>query len=97
VSEYLTFQLSEEPRPGRKTSVYEVIAVRSGDVLGEIRWFGRWRQYTFWPTPGTTFNPSCLRAIASFAASQTEGHRAPARATPAQTVPPHADEQQWAR
>lgn len=42
------------------------IGAARGDKLGEIRWFSRWRQYTFYPEPGTIFNHDCLKAIAGF-------------------------------
>lgn len=59
-----------------KTGVWAVRSKRSGDVLGEIRWFGRWRQYTFSPSPGTTFNPDCLDLISKWTRERTAAHRA---------------------
>lgn len=47
-----------------KTSRYAVYNTRSGDQIGEIRWFGRWRHYTFFPADGTAFSAGCLRDIA---------------------------------
>jgi hypothetical protein len=44
-------------------------------VLGEIKWFGRFRQYAFFPANDTVFNPACLRDIAYFCDLQTKGHR----------------------
>lgn len=57
---YLEFVVVPSPT---KTEVVEVIAARDGSLLGRIKWFGRWRQFTFWPEPETTFNPDCLREI----------------------------------
>jgi hypothetical protein len=51
------------PTPGRKTSVVSICNRRSGDELGQIRWFGAWRQYCFYPSGGTIFNPTCLARI----------------------------------
>lgn len=39
---------------------------QEGQLLGIIKWFGRWRQYTFFPQPVTVFNRECLRDIANF-------------------------------
>lgn len=47
----------------RKTAVVDVHSTRSGMKLGRIAWFGRWRQYVFFPEPATVFNPECLDAI----------------------------------
>lgn len=52
--------------PSGKTQVWGVFSVNQGALLGEIRWFGRWRQYTFAPRPETTFNPDCLDTISEF-------------------------------
>lgn len=74
---YLIFR----PRPqqkGRKTDIVGVFSQSSGALLGTIRWFGRWRQYTFQPAPVTTFNPECLRVIAAKTEELTKAHRAEA-------------------
>ena len=67
-----------EPRLYRRTKWLEfliveskpktvVVAVRntSGQHLGEIRWYGAWRQYTFSPTQEAplVFNNRCLEDI----------------------------------
>lgn len=57
---YLTF--TRAPAPGT-TQVWHVRSTRSGDLLGTIKWYGAWRQYTFWPEPHTTFNTGCLDTI----------------------------------
>ena len=50
----------------RKTLVYTIAANSDGGSLGRVAWFGRWRQYTFDPMTGATFNNSCLRSLAAF-------------------------------
>ncbi len=58
---YLVF---EETGPeGRKTAVVQIPSASSGDQLGEIRWFGRWRQYCFYPATETIFNAGCMETI----------------------------------
>jgi len=46
-----------------RTKVIGVWSRKSGEILGEIRWFGRWRQYSFFPRPETVFNRECLEDI----------------------------------
>ena len=71
-NEYLVFD--EQWPDGRKTAVVEV-AARSGDLLGVISWFGRWRQYAFHPRPATTFNQGCLTTINDYMAALMEDRR----------------------
>ena len=51
-----------------KTFVWAVYAKERDVWLGNIRWLGRWRAYTFYPTGETIFaaSASCLRDIAAF-------------------------------
>ena len=46
-----------------KTWIVDVISKSSGIPLGEIKWWGPWRQYCFFPGPETLYNPGCLDAI----------------------------------
>lgn len=57
-TEYLRFV--DATPAGRKTTVLWIYSRQWGDALGEIRWFGRWRQYAFFPEKGTAWNPACL-------------------------------------
>jgi hypothetical protein len=49
---------------GAKTRKVFVCGITSG-MLGEIKWFGRWRQYAFFPSRNTIFNPDCMMDICS--------------------------------
>ena len=60
MSKYLRFSILE-PKP--KTKVIGVWSSKSGDRLGLIKWFGRWRQYSFIPEDNTIFNVECLNDI----------------------------------
>ena len=62
-SQYLDFVLSEQLP---KTKVWSVISKQHGDQLGTIKYFGRWRQYTFFPNTGTVWNTQCLQDVTSF-------------------------------
>jgi len=46
-----------------KTVVINVINNGSSTILGQIAWYGAWRQYTFNPYPSTVFNNECLKEI----------------------------------
>lgn len=61
MNEYLEFR--DETPAARKTNIIGVYSRSSGDLLGRIKWFGRWRQYVFFPEPGTIWNPECLDAV----------------------------------
>ncbi len=48
----------------RKTKfVYVLSATHPGVTLGEIRWYGNWRQYALYPRPNTIWNPDCLETV----------------------------------
>lgn len=63
--------------PTGKTYVWEV--TNDGIVLGQIRWFGRWRKYAFFPQRDTVFEEVCLRDLAMFCSARTADHRDLAR------------------
>ena len=48
-----------------KTQVWDVLD-SDGDTLGQVRWFGRWRRYSFYPSPFTVYEKDCLREVANF-------------------------------
>ena len=56
----------EEVEKKPKTSVYHCLRNSSGDVLGEVKWYGPWRQYCFYPAFSTVFNSGCLDGIVDF-------------------------------
>lgn len=58
---YLEFEVSDSP--SGKTKVVWIWKVGESILLGRIAWFGRWRQYAFYPEPGTIWNPDCLESV----------------------------------
>ena len=74
-TEYLAFDLVGRSASG-KTEIWTVGSVRQGAELGQVRWFGRWRQYAFFPGPETAFNAKCLRDVAEVCADLTRDHLA---------------------
>lgn len=70
---YVRFQKMDRS-PKRKTDAWLVFSIHD-DVLGTVRFFGRWRCYTFWPEALTIFNHGCLTDIAAFCFQRTEDWR----------------------
>ena len=68
-NKWIFFELLEK---GEKTNKWYVIARRNEAVLGEIKWFGRWRQYCFFPVIGSVFNNGCMESICEFIKEEME-------------------------
>ncbi|GAG50243.1 unnamed protein product, partial [marine sediment metagenome] len=49
-----------------KTEIWDVLSKSSGYILGEIRWYGPWRQYCFSPVANSVFNNTCMSDIQNF-------------------------------
>jgi len=49
-----------------KTMVIAVVNLKSGEELGIIEWFSKWRQYCFMPYGSTVWNINCLQDIQNF-------------------------------
>jgi len=60
MSKYLEFS---ERESGCKTKIIEIWTKKHKCLLGEIRWYGCWRQYCFYPSYGTIFNRTCMDDI----------------------------------
>ena len=58
-----------------KTDVWNVLSKSQESILGQIKWFGRWRQYCFYPSPNTIFNPECMNDISNFIKELMAGRR----------------------
>lgn len=67
---YIDF-LGPVPSASGKTEQWEVVAKDGGPTLGEVKWFGRWRKYAFFPAPDCVFEQDCLRVIAGFCEEKT--------------------------
>jgi len=48
---------------------------KNGPALGDICWYGGWRQYVFQPCSLTEFNHSCLTDIATFLQRLNSEHK----------------------
>ena len=49
-----------------KTEIWNVLSKNSGFILGQIKWYGPWRQYSFSPSPHSVFNNACMSDIQEF-------------------------------
>lgn len=50
----------------KKTTEYWVKNKENGTCLGEIKWYGPFRQYSFFPEPDMVFEKTCLQDITDF-------------------------------
>lgn len=74
-SRYLRFELAEQA--ARKTERLLIYSQRTGTLLAEIKWFGPWRQYAFFPNAAadTVWNPECLVDVTKAIAALTARRR----------------------
>lgn len=49
-----------------KTRKILVSSRKHGFKLGEIRWYGAWFRYAFFPEPDMVFDTSCMAQISGF-------------------------------
>lgn len=73
---YIDIVPSSGPLPP-KTRVWDVINIKSGDRIGQIRFYGPWRQYSFFPAPSTVFSTGCLGEITEFISAHKNDRRSP--------------------
>lgn len=77
MSEYIEFKTLLRRGLKGKTDVVVVLAKKhQGMLLGHIKWYGAWRQYTFWPEANTILNHGCMYTIADECKRMTRQHRA---------------------
>ena len=79
-SKWLMYEEQITPA-GRKTKIWWVRAKEGGTLLGEIGWYGAWRQYVFYPRQATIFNRTCLRDLAAACDAAMVDRRSEPKAT----------------
>ena len=52
-----------------KTEIWNILSKSSSFILGQIKWYGAWRQYCFYPSPNSVFNNTCMQEIIQFIAN----------------------------
>jgi len=62
-NKHIFFHLHEQ-KP--KTQVWLVVNKSSHITLGQIKWYGAWRQYIFVPINNSIYNDGCLQVIIEF-------------------------------
>lgn len=76
MKKYIEFKLLE--RKGKvtgSTDVYQVIGVKTQEILGTISWYGPWRQYVFWPHDNTVWSADCLTTVDGFLCGLMDARR----------------------
>ena len=67
------------PKDGKRTWRWQIhtrpVAGQGIVFLGEVKWFGRWVKYGFYPAPDCVFEATCLREIADFIEERTTEFR----------------------
>ena len=66
-TKYLAFAIPDEVEGvvKKKTKEVAIINIHHEEVIGEIRWFSKWRQYCFYPYENTIWNTTCLEDVQS--------------------------------
>ena len=70
---YIIFMLAEE-KP--KTSIWDVMTKDTAIILGQVKWYGAWRKYAFFPGAEMIFEEQCLGDIIIFMKTRTAVHKA---------------------
>lgn len=76
-TQWMYFERTQERDDKTKTEKWCVTSRRHPIILGEIRWYGPWRQYVFAPSTevATLFNQGCMDDISEFIQRLTREHR----------------------
>jgi hypothetical protein len=61
--EYLSFVRIESIG---KTEKFMCLNKKSANQLGEVKWYGAWRQYCYFPLVQAVYSKGCLNDIADF-------------------------------
>lgn len=59
------FLVSEEIVEGRKTPILHIHS-NEGYYLGDIKWYGAWRKFCFYPVSDTIWDDKCLLELLNF-------------------------------
>lgn len=80
------------PANRRRTTNTAVLARGSGARLGEILWYGEWRQYCFCPSGSTVLSDECLEEVRAYIASLMAARAQDGAPPPAGPEPEEASE-----
>ena len=62
--------------PERATQRWTIVTTDGEIDLGEVKWFGKWRCYAYFPLNDSVYEKQCLRDIAAFCETKTNKQRA---------------------
>lgn len=62
-----------------RTIVFVIWSSDRVTPLGQVKWFGRWRCYAFFPNADTVFETTCLEDLSAFCYGETRAHMARAK------------------
>lgn len=79
MAKWIEFEFAPAPA-NQKTQRFNVVSIQGRDVLGQVKWFGRWRKYCFFPAPDMVFEEDCLRDIARFLEQVTTEYKGKTKA-----------------
>lgn len=53
------------PSSGRKLSIFSILT-KQGISIGEVKWYGNWRQYCFFPDEDSIYDRKCMMEVINF-------------------------------
>lgn len=65
-SKWLTFRDASPMYSKRTTSTWALYSKQGDNYIGQVRWYGPWRQYCFFPERDTIWNGECLGDVQAF-------------------------------
>ena len=72
---HIVFVFLQAPDPAKKTKVWAVENAYGDGNLGLVKWFPRWRKYSFFPQNDCIFEEVCMREISEFLVARTQEHK----------------------
>lgn len=85
--EHLNYDDKGTVSKGSKTHKYAVTSQYNSSLLGYVKYYAHWRQFTFFPF-NCILNKDCLREVADFCVELTTAHREKRKAFPASLEEP---------
>jgi len=59
----------------KKTDIYDIYNKESNTIIGQIRWYSGFRQYSFFPCPDTVYEKTCMADITAYLVKIGEEHK----------------------
>lgn len=70
---YLIFKQSHFQEKSDKI-IWNVISKAKDEIVGQVKWLGRWDKYAFFPREDTIWNADCLHELAEMCDAFTESY-----------------------